>query len=46
MALHFTKKPFILKLAPLLTGVSATVIIAGGHHGLLHLAVGTRRGKG
>jgi hypothetical protein len=30
MALHMTKKPFILKLAPLLTGVSVAIVTAVG----------------
>jgi len=30
MALHMTKKPFILKLAPLLTGVSVALVTAVG----------------
>lgn len=30
MALHMTKKPFIVKLAPLLTGVSVTIATAAG----------------
>jgi hypothetical protein len=30
MALHMTKKPFIMKLAPLLTGVSVAVVCAVG----------------
>jgi len=30
MALHMTKKPFILKLAPLLTGLSAAIVTAVG----------------
>jgi hypothetical protein len=28
MALHLTKKPFILKLAPILTGVSVAIVTA------------------
>ena len=30
MALHITKKPFIVKLAPLLTGVSVAIATAAG----------------
>lgn len=30
MALHMTKKPLILKLAPLLTGVSVAIVTAAG----------------
>jgi hypothetical protein len=30
MALHMTKKPFIVKLAPLLTGVSVAIATAAG----------------
>jgi hypothetical protein len=28
MALHMTKKPFIVKLAPIITGVSAAIVTA------------------
>jgi hypothetical protein len=30
MALHMTKKPFIVKLAPLLTGASVAIATAAG----------------
>ena len=30
MALHMTKKPLIMKLAPLLTGVSVAIVTAVG----------------
>jgi len=30
MALHFTKKPMLMKLAPLLTGVSVAIVTAVG----------------
>jgi hypothetical protein len=30
MALHITKKPFIVKLAPLLTGASVAIATAAG----------------
>jgi hypothetical protein len=30
MALHMTKKPFIMKLAPILTGASVAVVCAVG----------------
>jgi hypothetical protein len=30
MALHMTKRPFILKLAPLLTGLSVAIVTAVG----------------
>lgn len=30
MALHMTKKPFIMKLAPIITGVSVTIAAVAG----------------
>jgi hypothetical protein len=43
MALHITKKPFIVKLAPLLTGASVAIATAAGLLGF-YLWLAERRG--